>query len=911
MTRSPIIRFLMAAVFCLFPAFSSAVELDDVYRQLGNYRVVASGGVRIYYPETAEKAMPRIFRDLVMVRQRMNEHFPDQKKYEATVILNDHDDRISSSAESEFDWISLGMFEELGVLSTRAYSLEKRFALRLSTILILRTLAEKNNSWRRKLAVLAVPQWFMDGLALKYAFSLDSIHFSRLLDMARHDRLYSLDELSTILSQPTLVREEMWFQAHSMFEYWDRTYKKGAAMDLLKSVFRKPAAFKHLFKQHYGVSLNEAFKTYKDFVCEKCHDFKKQASMQDITIEERDAGGKFFRSFRTLSDDEKVWVSSRRYSTETYDLYYQQGSRRPVILLKNVHPLLYVDEHNKEIIIGKYWVNNKRQNRLGLWSVKTDGRNRCLVDEPGSFKPLGRKFGRVFYTSIKSGITRIMSVDPEFKNSQQPEYEFPVAVKPLDLALSRDCRQVYFAFEDESFRKRLAVASIKNDDSRTLPQVIFDSIGDIGSLYCEKDNLWFAAEKDFSTTQLHKIDVKSLGITKKTQLPGGVWDINFAGDSIELVTLHMGEFFKTSISAAEKTYETVQLPEPQSLDVTAISPLKSAKYRPEYHSSYWKPLLSEDEEGMVFGIYSYRTDRLGRSSIVVAPTYGMKSRNTGYLGSYMQRFDLFKVTASIQDHVIEKSYLSNSYFERAHARILDVQYPLNLSTTLAVGVDLTDRRISELPKNNAAVPTVGRDHSFYGQVRHLAIRTEPYWKVFPRKGRRVEATYKRGNEFAGGQMNYDSTSIKWEEYIPLKSDWVLTARTWVAQDDKENNIRRPDDLSLGGMDYMRGFKDAYKSGDRLKTFSLHLGHPFKFKFPRFISWVYNEFMIAEIFWEMGDVRNQGKFAWDYDRGLEIRSQILLFRRIPVIVRMGAARQNGFDKTNAYITFDSDLSEIFQ
>lgn len=911
MTRSSMIRLLITAVFCLFSALSYAVELEDVYRQLGNYRVVASGGVRIYYPETAEKSMPRIVRDLVMVRQRMNDQFPEQKTYEATVILNDHDDRISSSAESEFDWISLGMFEEIGVLSTRAYSLEKRFALRLANIMILRTLAESNNSWRRKLAVLAVPQWFMDGLALKYAFSLDSIHFSRLLDMARHNRLYSLDDLSTILSQPTLVREEMWFQAHSMFEYWEKTYKKGAAMDLLKSVFRKPAAFKHLFKHHFGVSLNEAFNSYKNYVCEKCNDFKEKAAMQDPVIEEREAGGKFFRSFRSLGDSEKIWVSSRRYSTETYDLYYQQASRRPVILLKNVHPLLWVDEHSKEIIIGKYWVNNQRQRRLGLWHVKTDGRNRSLVNEPGSFKPLGRKFGRIFYTSIKSGITRIMSVDPEFKNSQQLEYEFPVSVKPIDLTLSKDCRQVYFVFEDENFKKRLAVASIKNDDSKTPPQELFASDGDIGSLYCAKDSLWFAAEKDFSTTQLYTLDIKSQKIEKKTQLPGGVWDINFAGDAIELVTLHQGEFFKTSIAASEKAYEMVDLPAPVDVKVENIKPVKSTKYRSEYHSSYWKPLLSEDEDGMVFGIYSYRTDRLGRSNIVVAPTYGIKSQNTGYLGSYMQRFGLFKVTASIQDQVREKSYLSNSYFERTRTRILDVQYPLDLATTISFGTDLTDRKIAELPKNNAAVPTIGRDHSFYGKINHLAIRTEPYWKVFPRKGRKAEATYKRGNEFAGGEMNYDSMSLRWEEYFELKSNWVLTARTWLAEDDKENNVRRPDDLSLGGQDYMRGYKDAYKSGDRLRTFSLHLGRPVNFRFPRFMNWVYNEFMIAEIFWEMGDVRNQGKFAWDYDRGLEIRSQILLFRRIPLIVRMGAARQNGNDKTNTYIAVDSDMSDIFQ
>lgn len=905
------ILLLIIALVGLTCLQAQAIELDDVYRQLGNFNVVASGGIRIYYPESAEKSISRVLSGFIKVRQQLVQQFPGQKDFEATVILNDHDDRISSSADAEFDWISLGMFEEIGVLSTRAYSLEKRFALKLAHIMILRTLATSSSSWRREIAILAVPQWFMDGLSLKYAFPLDSIHYSRLLDMARHDRLYSIDQLSTILSQPTLIREEMRFQAHSMLDYWDRTYKKDAALNLMKSVFRKPAGFIQLFKTHYGVSLNEAFNSYRNYVCEKCNEFKEKAAIQQFSIEEKEIGGHFFRSLRQISPDEKVWVSSRRYSTETYDLYYQKSGRRPVILLKNVHPLLLVDEHSREIIIGKYYVNTQRQRRLGLWKVTPEGRSQCLVNEPGSFKPLGKKFGRIFYTSIKGGITRVMSVDPEFKNSQQLEFTFPASIRPLDLALSKNCRDLYYSCETEDFKKILAVISIVKDDSERAPKQIFASDGDIRSLSCEAEKLWFVAEKDFFTTQLFSIKFDGNQLEKHTQLPGGVWDFSFIGDSIEMVTLFMGEFYKTSMSAANDAVDVKPLPEPQEIKILALDPVKSHRYNSEYHSSYWSPLMSEDQEGMVFGVYSYRTDRLGRSSIVVAPTYGIESQNWGYLGTYMQRVGLFKINASIVDKVKERSYLSNDYFERVRAKIVDISYPLSLSTTVSVGMDLTDRKIAEIKQNGLPVPSVGRDHSFYGTIRHLAIRTEPYWKVFPRKGRKAEASYKRGNEVLGGEMNYDSTSLRWEEYIPLKRDWVLTARTYIAEDDKENNIRRPEDLSLGGQDYMRAYDGAFRSGDSLRTFSLHLGHPIKVRFPRFIRWAYNEFMIAEAFWEMGDVRNQGNFAWQFDRGLEIRSQILLFKRIPIIVRMGAARQHGNDITNTYISFDvTDLSDVF-
>lgn len=890
---------------------AGAVELNDVYRQLGDYKVIATNGIRLYYPVSSEKAIPRVIDRFSRVRQELLRSFPAQAGFEATVILNDHDDRISSSSDAEFDWINLGLFEEIGVLSTRAYSLEKRFAMSLANIMILRTLAASSNSWRRRIAILAVPQWFMDGLALKYAFSLDSVHFSRLLDMARQNRLYSLDRLNTILSQPTMIQEEMRFQAHSMLEFWAQKYGEEAPIKLLRSIMRQPGDFNRKFREHYGVTLNIAYKAYMTHVCDKCNEFKEKAEAQVFEIEEPQIGGGFFRSLRHLSPDEKIWVSSHRYSTETYDLFYQQSGKKPVVLLKNVHPLLYVDDFSREIYIGKYTVNHNRQRSLGLFKVTPDGRHRCLVNAKGSFKPLGKKFGRIFYTSISNGLTRVMSVDPEFKNSTRIEYAFPPAVHPLDLALSKSCRELFYTVETPDFKKRLIVVSIKNDDRDEKPIELYSSKGDIGSLQFADDKIWFAAEMDFYTRQLFSLELDDFTLKKWTQLPGGVWDVNFHNDAIELITLNRGGFWKTSISRYESSFETLAVAKPEEVDVPELNPVRGEKYRSEYHTSYWKPLMSEDEEGYVFGIYSYRTDRLGRSNIVIAPQYGIESKNWGYMGSLMQRFGLFKMTASIVDTVKEKSYLDQDYFERSKAKVIDIQYPLSLSTTVAVGMDLTERSIAEYPDVvTGPLPTIGKDHSFYGRINHRAIRTEPYYQVFPRHGRTVSAFYKRGNEVFDGEMNYDSMSLRWNEHFSIDRAWVLTARTWLAEDDKEINVRRPDDLSLGGKDFMRAFENSYKDGDSLRAFALHLGRPIRLRLPRFLGWVYNEFTIAEAFWEMGDVKNQGSFNWRYDRGIELRSQLLLFKRIPIIVRVGYARQNGFDQDNTYIVVDSDVAAMF-
>ncbi len=56
--------------------------------------------------------------------------------------------------------------------------------------------------------------------------------------------------------------------------------------------------------------------------------------------------------------------------------------------------------------------------------------------------------------------------------------------------------------------------------------------------------------------------------------------------------------------------------------------------------------------------------------------------------------------------------------------------------------------------------------------------------------------------------------------------------------------------------------------------------------------------------------NRGSFNWRYDCGLELRSQLLLFKRIPLIVRVGYAKQNGYDESNTYFEVDvSDVSDL--
>jgi hypothetical protein len=295
---------LFSLIMLCIPGF--ATELDPVYKHLGKYNYFVTSGLRLYYPDSIKEAIPRIATSFSKVRERVLSNFPKEKDFIATVVLDEHDDTIDSSANSKFDLINLCIFEEMDVLSARSYSLEKRFALLLSKTLVKRATSNVSFTWRRSIAMLAIPHWFVEGMALNYAFPIDSIHYSRLLDMAKYRRLYSLDDLNTITSQPTLVKEEMLFQAHSMLAYWESTYKKGADLELVSSIIRNFRSFEAAFRKYYGVTLNEAYNSYVNYVLTQSNFSENfiQPDLLDVDYIKDDA--KIFLSYHIIIETERI-----------------------------------------------------------------------------------------------------------------------------------------------------------------------------------------------------------------------------------------------------------------------------------------------------------------------------------------------------------------------------------------------------------------------------------------------------------------------------------------------------------------------------------------------------------------------------------------------------------------------------
>ena len=910
-----IIYFLLVLFIGCSELYGAELPEDTVYKHLGPHRTAKLNNIRLHFPQRLEPSIPRILENINEIYKRLVKHFPKQKNTSFDVILTNHDDCVDFSNDISLDILKLEVFEEIGVLSTRSYSLERRFALKLAHIMLLKEISAESNKLMRNLGQLAMPEWFITGLTLHYAFPIDTLQMSRLIDMARNGRIYNLRQLASVDSQPELIKEKMMFQTHSMIRYWDTTYGEGSGLKLLKNIVRHPAPFLEHFKRAYGVELYVAYNSYLNHMAKQAGKTTYIPSKK-LKSEDGIEDSKYFRSYRHISDDTVVWVSSKRYSTETYDLFFKKGNNNPVLLLKNVHPVLFYDKYNNEIVLGKYLLNSIRQKRLGLWAVNlSTGKTRCLVDEPGSFKPLGKLNNRIYFTSIRNGQTRIMSVDPSVKGSEQVEYVFPSDIRPLDLCMNERCDKIYFVYETATLESNISVLQAINGGFEEDEKHIFVHKGQISSLVCYDNCLWFGCEKDYFM-QLHKINPANSTLEQFEVLPGGVWDINFYDNKIELLTLHDGTFKRAFYNIDAEPVSKQKLEDNYELNESSIDEIKSVPYTSLYAKGFWVPNFLTDDEGFVLGIKTYQRDLLGRSEFSITPTYGFSSKNAGYLGLYSQRQGLFKFTLYANQQTTKRSYLSKDYFEKNIQQRLELEYPISLSTKLTAGFDMSERSIRKLKydPNLYPVPTVGQDNSFFAKVDVKALRTEPYYEIFPRKGREVSALYQSGTNMFNGDMEYSRVHLRWDEYVPLSSNAVFAVKSYYGEDSKHGDLRRPEDLSLGGDDlnsFLKAYDATYKSGNRLRALSCNFGFPINFRFPRFMSWIYNEFASAEVFVEGGDVISSGHFNWVYDRGVEFKSKVLLLKRLPLKLTIGYAKRNGNSDDNSYFQIDyTAVSNIF-
>jgi hypothetical protein len=917
-----------------------SIEQDDVYRYRGNYRVFAGPSLKLYYPDRVQEAVPRIHAALLCVRERMIGLFPQLQNFQVKVILTDHDDRDSGSADSIFDLISLGVFEETDSLSTRGYSIEQRLAYRLAYILILRSFGSAKIAIKRRIAMLSIPPWFLEGLAMHYAFPMEPLHAGRLLEMARTGRLFDLDEMDKMTEQEWYVREQILFQARSMIDFWETKVGDDAGNRFISLMNRRPGGFAETFQKVYGCTIGQGFADYHAHVAEMCRQRHCEEVQEPIAVPGIPAA-RFIQSWRSVADGRQFWVSSRRYTEEVYDLYSRAGSGTPRLLWKNVHPSFLLSPTG-DVFLAAFSLNRQREKRLNLWHLAADGHRRKLSTLDGSFKPLTIMNDRLWFVNVRAGTWSLRSValDPgkdtgerlpektrgenqRIKNragsfrkvDEREELILPLEFHLLDVEMDGKTGDVFLIIREG---EQTSLVRFSPGQHKTGFERLYRCNGTLRGIRIAGDSILFGAETGigsndtWKTIQLFRLSFPGgVGTLERlTAVPGGIWDFSPASDgNIMAITVGKDGFVPVTIVPEVKTTETIET----SCELVHELPpdIPGKEYRTEYKSSYWLPKLSRDDQGGVWGVYSYRADTLDRSRVVFSPTFGLKSRNWGYTADITRRFDLWKVGLGFSDEVRRKSYRSNSYYERDRTTRLELHYPLSLATVVRFGGDLTKRAIAEFPEKGGFVPSVGHDNSIFATISHRGIRTEPYWDILPRKGRRYTLSYRKGLDWLGGDLVYDSRSVRWEEFIPWRNRLVWTLRGWVADDDKEGDIRRPEDLALGGSDFLRGFPGSVRFGDSLRVFSVHLARPFHFALPFLRKWVQKEILVVEAFWERGDVRSEGR-AFDFleDAGFEVRAKGLVLRRLPVVLRFGTAWPRGGGESHSYWGVDfSSLSGL--
>lgn len=924
-----------------FYSTSFAVELDLNKVFCGKYYVIASDNLRIYFPEDLCNSIDYLLSEFIYIKNKLLNIFPDQKDCEIPIILSNKDDLIENYLEINNDIIILPLFNDYSYFSIRSLTLYERFSLHLAYLYLLRSISSAYNAFKRKLVLFALPTWFLDGLAFYLAFDTTTVQKSILLDLARNKRLYTLSELDGYKNKRDKTKEEMIFQMHDMFAFWHkRANNKNAGIKMVKNLSANWNLFDNLFKKHFNRSIKNAFNEYFFYMNEECQ--KKPECYKIIKPEKELSYNKLditpaeylqnpiiiqYKDGSFNKEIIKIWVSSKRYSTEVYDLYYSKttiANGKQItfnkVLLKNIHPKILYSEDKKLVFAAKYHTTKNLQKKLYLYQIallddNTGSKPKVtrIINVAGSFFPIKLYQNKLYFLIYKNSLPILASVTIDEKNQihsdfpYKVEYKFNKYLPILDLAIDPEKNSIYFITQNkleyllcilENYSKTSATTNTKANF-----KILFKSKNKIFNLIFRKKALYFLHEKDFQAFQLNQLVFSESGITINTltSLIGGVWSYNFIDDfSISAVTLNNGLMFVYKITVFPIIGYCYKI-DLSDFEINDCSSMLTDinKYYKDFEERFLLPHVSKEYNSYAVGLYSYRSDTLNRYSMNILHSYGLGSRKYGYYVNFIKNTNYKEnLSFELQDRILEQNYLSKDYFERNRSINCTLYKYINLSTKASFGVNISKRNIDEC-REVVELPTEGYDNSMFIRLEKKAIKTDPFSEEMPKDGTKFEFEARATPNFLKSNVKYNFINLKLELYEPIDFKNFLVFKFWIGEDNKKNNIRRPNDLYLGGNEYLRAYNNSYLTGNSLRYFCVEFNRPIKIKLPILEKYLLPELTFLKIFGEIGDAKDKSRsFHFLRDYGLEFRSIGLLFRRIPISLTYGISCNCTFQSINS-------------
>lgn len=800
--------------------------------------------------------------------------------------------------------------------------------------------------WRKAMANLTIPMWFIEGLAQYLGEEWHSLKDMTVGDQAREDKIMSEGELGAFYFFEGWGRMSGYYQSDSFIRYIFNTYGKDKIPKIFDNLREQPLLrligtigtaggalypvprfinFNQALKKTIGKDSLQLYKEWKDWVIGK-YQKEKDKTVSFLKQPLIHFGERAQCPVFSPDGNYIAFISNKGYDFAIFDLYlFNLSTKRVKKLATGVNPYFSFSPDGNFIVYSKtkfYPPENRFLSDLYKIEISTS-RVKRLTYGKRAFQPVFSPGGdRVLFVkkeggnsnlhllNLKKGETTFLTRDKDgFTQNFSPQFS-PDGERVVLVRSVRGKKDLYLLTLEDKKLHPLTQDEAEDRNPFFSPdgeKVIFISTRPISQKVSQGTfNLW-------------SLKLENGKLTGHTRVEGGIFDpavspdgkkIAFSGYKKGIFSIYLFPFqqiISQKFSPQEKKEQKKTTTSGKKEIIAQITPkkkplnTKTYPYHPRLKLHYIFPWFSTTDAGSYLSMEFYASDALEKHTLLGQAYF---SKNTQYEVLYANRS--FTPTTWIDMYYTEErlTFGTKSYPVQSTGQAAGVYYPLSDKLLFEGLYSQKELNTYLFNPELEPVPWEGTIRAIKGQISYSNLKPVREPQTLP-WGEQIRI----GVEWSGEEIDSDLDYLTWDALV--KKYWRTSPNTSfalkLAGRRIENKGKEQPHLifSLEEGKDLRGYPQSFL--DSIAGENLLLGSvEYRFRLKKRSggsSSFYLDSIGGTLFFDGGATWKEKKKLEESniykDAGAELRLRMLPFGKYPLIMRLGVAWPFDYDERGKF------------
>ena len=792
---------------------------------------------------------------------------------------------------------------------------------------------------RKVIANLALPMWFIEGLAEYEGEKWHSLKRMVVGDEVREGKILSEGDLGAFYFFDGWGRMSGYYQSDSFVRYIFDTYGKDKIPRIFRELRNQPLIklvgvisisgggglypvphflnFDQALRKAIGKDTAELYEEWRNWIRKKYE--KKENGILSKENPLFHWGTRDQHPVFSPEKDKIAFVSDKGYDYAIFDLYLMDlNSKKVKKLVSRINPSFSFSPDGRYIVYSKVeFYPPERAFLSDLYKINVNtGKIKRLTYGKRAFQPSFSPRGdRIVFVRKEGGNSNLYILFPTTGKLIQLTNDRDGLTQNFTPSFSSDGKKIVFV-RFEKGKRDIFILNLKDKKMYPLTR---DSADDrCPNFSPDGKKIIFVSDREKGVFNLWSIGLKDRELVRYTSVAGGIFDPNFSPDGKKIAisgykngvfSIYIFKFKKLkilqkiSLRKVEITKKKETSGKKSRLISRFIPPEKSVEmkeypYKPRIKLHYILPWFSIDEEDSFFSVDFYASDTLEKHQLAGSVYL---SDNTQYEILYVNRSftpTLWTDLYSFKGY----SYFKGEYFPvEVSGGVGGMFYPLNDRLSFQLGYSSEYLSTYLFTPSLELVP-------WKGNIREVELGMT-YFNLMPVRepellpwGKVMDLRLKWSDHSLGSELDYLMGKIDLRDYWRISKNKTLAFRL-MGESVKNKQVSPRIVFSLGGWNDLRGYPEGFLTGENIALSSIE----YRFNWLRRMggsSSFYFDSLGGAIFYDMGTSWRQeeklDKSNMLRDIGTELRLRMLPFGKYSLVMRVGVVWPLDYNKRRGRI-----------